>query len=57
MEIILNGTRPSSQGPAQCFTGTVRIDHLFSPTAPARTSAAYVTFEPVTDEQYSRAPA
>ena len=46
MELKRNGTRPSAKGPAQCFTGTVRVDPLFSPTAPARTSAAYVTFEP-----------
>ena len=46
MELKRNGTRPSTKGPAQYFTGTVRVDPLFSPTAPARTSAAYVTFEP-----------
>jgi quercetin dioxygenase-like cupin family protein len=46
MELIRNGTQPSTKGPAQYFTGRVRIDPLFSPTAPARTSAARVTFEP-----------
>lgn len=46
MEITRNGSRPSSQGPEEWFTGTVRIDPLFMPTEPARTGGAYVTFEP-----------
>jgi quercetin dioxygenase-like cupin family protein len=46
MELKRNGTQPSAKGPAQYFTGIVRIDPLFSPTPPARTSAARVTFEP-----------
>ena len=36
----------SSNGPAEWFSGTVRIDPLFQPLAPARTAAAIVTFEP-----------
>jgi quercetin dioxygenase-like cupin family protein len=46
MDIKRNGSQPSTQGPADWFTGTVRIDPLFQPTAPARTAAACVTFEP-----------
>jgi quercetin dioxygenase-like cupin family protein len=46
MEIRRNGSQPSVKGPADWFTGTVRIDPLFQPTAPARTAAASVTFEP-----------
>lgn len=46
MEIKRVGSQPSGKGPADWFTGTVRIDPLFQPTAPARTAAAYVTFEP-----------
>ena len=46
MEITRNGSRPSSRGPAEWFTGTVRIDPLFPPQAPARAAAARVTFEP-----------
>ena len=46
MEISRNGTRPSAKGPEQSFTGAVRIDPLFTAVAPARTSAARVTFEP-----------
>jgi quercetin dioxygenase-like cupin family protein len=34
------------KGPEDWFTGTVRIDPLFQPNAPARTSGASVTFEP-----------
>jgi quercetin dioxygenase-like cupin family protein len=46
MEIKRNGSQPSSKGPADWFTGTVRIDPLFQANAPARTSGASVTFEP-----------
>jgi quercetin dioxygenase-like cupin family protein len=46
MELIPNGTQASMRGPAEWFTGTVRIDPLFSVTAPMRASAASVTFEP-----------
>jgi quercetin dioxygenase-like cupin family protein len=34
------------KGPEDWFTGTVRIDPLFDPEAPARAAAASVTFEP-----------
>ncbi|PQO28785.1 cupin domain-containing protein [Blastopirellula marina] len=46
MEIHRLGSQPSSPGPNDWFTGTVRIDPLFQPNAPARTAAASVTFEP-----------
>jgi quercetin dioxygenase-like cupin family protein len=46
MEIKRNGSQPSSKGPAEWFTGTVRIDPLFQANAPARASGANVTFEP-----------
>lgn len=46
MKISRNGSRPSNKGPADWFTGAVRIDMLFQPESPARTSAATVTFEP-----------
>ena len=39
------GTHPSSPGPADYFTGTVRIDAPFSGEAPARIAGATVTFE------------
>src|SRR4051812_3998640 len=40
------GTQPSSKGPAEGFTGAVRIDPLFKAIAPARAAGASVTFEP-----------
>ena len=46
MEIKRNGSQPSGKGPADWFAGTVRIDPLFQANAPARASAASVTFEP-----------
>src|ERR1700683_3356709 len=46
MEIKRNGAQPSGKGPADRFTGTVRIDPLFQVPAPARVSGASVTFEP-----------
>jgi len=46
MEIKRSGAQPSGKGPAEWFTGTVRIDPLFSPPDPARVAGALVTFEP-----------
>lgn len=46
MDIKRNGSRPSGKGPAEYFTGSVRIDPLFDPNAPGRAGGAYVTFEP-----------
>jgi quercetin dioxygenase-like cupin family protein len=46
MEIKPSGSQPSAKGPAECFTGTVRIDPLFQAAAPGRAAGASVTFEP-----------
>lgn len=46
MDIKLAGSQPSATGPAEYFTGTVRIDELFKAPGPARVSGASVTFEP-----------
>ena len=46
MEIKRAGSQPSGKGPAEFFTGSVRIDPLNSAPAPARVSCASVTFEP-----------
>jgi quercetin dioxygenase-like cupin family protein len=46
MELKRAGSQPSQKGPAEFFTGTVRLDPLHAPSAPARTTTAYVTFEP-----------
>ena len=46
MEIKRNGSQPSNKGPADWFTGTVRIDSPFKGSDPARVAGAIVTFEP-----------
>src|SRR5947208_17197484 len=46
MEIKRAGSPPSAKGPAGWFTGTVRIDPLFSAPDPALVHGPSVTFEP-----------
>jgi quercetin dioxygenase-like cupin family protein len=46
MDIRRVGSQPSGKGPADWFTGTVRIDPLFAAPEPARVAGALVTFEP-----------
>ena len=46
MEITKSGSQPSAKGPADWFTGAVRIDSRFQREAPARVGGATVTFEP-----------
>src|SRR5206468_8583104 len=46
MDIKRSGTQPSVKGPAENFTGTVRIDPLFQSHEPARALGVSVTFEP-----------
>ena len=46
MDITRAGSKPSGKGPADWFTGIVRIDPLFTAPAPARVGGAAVTFEP-----------
>jgi quercetin dioxygenase-like cupin family protein len=46
MEIKRSGSQPSRKGPAEWFTGTVRMDPLFEAPAPARMGGTSVTFEP-----------
>ncbi len=41
-----NGSQPSARGPADWFTGTVRVDAPFKGSEAARVSGATVTFEP-----------
>jgi hypothetical protein len=45
MEIKRNGSQACSKGPADYFTGAVRVDSLFQTPDPARVSSASVTFE------------
>ena len=46
MEIKRSGSQVSGKGPAEWFTGTVRMDPLNNAPAPARVIATSVTFEP-----------
>jgi quercetin dioxygenase-like cupin family protein len=46
MEIRRIGSEPSVKGPADWFTGAVRIDPLFDVKAPGQVAGASVTFEP-----------
>src|SRR5579862_9669084 len=46
MNIKRNGSQPSAKGPAEWFTGAVRIDSPFQGSAAARVAGATVTFEP-----------
>jgi len=46
MDITSSGARPSAKGPAEWFTGTVRIDPLFPVVPPGRAAGNAVTFEP-----------
>src|SRR3954462_10895127 len=46
MDINRIGSQPSAKGPADWFTGTVRIDPLFAANDARRGAAASVTFEP-----------
>ncbi len=46
MEIKRSGSRPSGTGPADYFSGSVRVDPLFEAPLPARGFGANVTFEP-----------
>ena len=46
MEIIRSGSQPSRKGPAEYFTGAVRIDTPFKGSDPARVGGAFVTFDP-----------
>jgi quercetin dioxygenase-like cupin family protein len=46
MEITRSGSQASGKGPAEYFTGAVRVDPLFQAPDPARVAGAHVTFEP-----------
>jgi len=46
MEITRNGSAPSICGPADYFTGAVRIDARFKAAEPAKVGGGTITFEP-----------
>ena len=56
MEIKRNGSHPSGNGPAEYFTGSVRIDSRFQASEPARAGGAFVTFEPGARTAWHRHP-
>ena len=45
-EIVRAGTQPSQQGPADFFTGRVRVDPVWAANADINASGGLVTFEP-----------
>jgi hypothetical protein len=65
MDIKRAGSRPSKKGPADWFTGTVRIDALFDASASPETAMQHIAvqealdgkavdwLEHVSDEQYN----
>lgn len=46
MQIRRAGSQPSGKGPANYFTGGVRVDPMFPANAPSRVNGGHVTFEP-----------
>lgn len=46
MNVAQSGSQPSSAGPEEWFTGTVRLDAPFQARPPARVAGTTVTFEP-----------
>jgi quercetin dioxygenase-like cupin family protein len=56
MNVNRSGSQPSGKGPAEFFTGSVRIDPLIQTTAPARVGGAIVTFEPGARSAWHRHP-
>jgi quercetin dioxygenase-like cupin family protein len=56
MDIKRIGTQSSGKGPADWFSGTVRIDPLFQAPDPARVGGANVTFEPGARTAWHRHP-
>ena len=56
MEIKRVGSQQTSKGPAEWFTGSVRIQPLFEAPEPARVRGASVTFEPGARTAWHRHP-
>ena len=46
MKIERNGSRPSTKGPQDYFSGSVRVEPVFQVGDPMRLNAGSVTFEP-----------
>lgn len=46
VDVIANGSRPTTRGPAQTFTGSVTVDPLFEASEHTHCAGALVSFEP-----------
>jgi quercetin dioxygenase-like cupin family protein len=46
VRVTRSGSQPSTKGPAEYFTGNVRVEGRFQAEAPARIGGATVVFEP-----------
>src|SRR4051794_23436211 len=57
IEITPRSDRPATAGPAENFTGTVRVEPLFGPTDHTRAAAASVTFSPCARTAWHSHPA
>jgi quercetin dioxygenase-like cupin family protein len=56
MEIKRSGSQPSRHGPAEYFTGSVRVEPVFDASDPARVRSAKVSFEPGARTAWHRHP-
>lgn len=45
LKITRHGVQPATQGPAENFTGSVRVESRFAAESPARVGGGLVTFE------------
>jgi quercetin dioxygenase-like cupin family protein len=57
MKITRVGTTPSMVGPADWFTGSVRVDSLFPPDGGRHSNGGVVTFEPGARTRWHTHPA
>jgi len=56
MEIKRSGSRPSGKGPAEYFTGSVRVDPLMQAPDPARVASAASPSSPAREPHGTRIP-
>lgn len=57
VQVSPNGSRPSTMGSAQFFTGNVVVDPLFGETKHSRTTGGHVTFAPGARSHWHTHPA
>jgi len=56
IRITRSGSQPSAKGPPEHFTGSARVDPLFSANTPSHTSGGSVTFQPGARTAWHRHP-